>query len=244
MPTLLLSDENATVQRMMAMTFAAEDITVTTVSDGEQAIARITRERPDIVLAGTTTPKRTGYEVAAFIKSDPVLSSIPVLLLTGAFEPVDEVRVAQVRCDGVLVKPLEPQHVIARVRELLSGASRATQAATPGVLAVKPAVDVIPESLDAYFERLDAAFGARSTASAPRIPADGHGPSDSLPTADSGAVPTVDSVLNTPAAAPATAPADRAPLSAAAAAEPAVTDALVDEVTRRVVERGDRRTRR
>ena len=66
-------------------------------------------------------PERDGYEVAAFVKAVPQLAHIPVLLLTGAFEPVDEARAREVGCDGVLVKPFEPQLVIARVRELLAG---------------------------------------------------------------------------------------------------------------------------
>jgi hypothetical protein len=57
--------------------------------------------------------------VAAFVKNDPALSHIPVLLLTGAFEPVDEARASAVRCDGVLAKPFEPQLLIGRVKELL-----------------------------------------------------------------------------------------------------------------------------
>ena len=66
-------------------------------------------------------PERNGYEVAAFIKGSPTLSHIPVVLLTGAFEPIDESRARAVGCDGVLVKPFEPQMVISRVKDLLAG---------------------------------------------------------------------------------------------------------------------------
>ena len=59
--------------------------------------------------------------MAAFIKGDPALAHIPVVLLTGAFEPVDEGRARSVGCDGVLVKPFEPQIVISRVKDLLAG---------------------------------------------------------------------------------------------------------------------------
>ena len=52
-------------------------------------------------------PKKNGYEVAAFVKEHPTLSHVPVLLLAGAFEPVDEERAKRVKCDGVLVKPFE-----------------------------------------------------------------------------------------------------------------------------------------
>jgi CheY-like chemotaxis protein len=119
---LLLADDSVTIQRVIELTFAGEDVQVLTAGDGEQAIHRIQADRPDIVLADIGMPKRSGYDVAAFVKGHPELSHIPVLLLTGAFEPVDEGRAQAVGCDGVLVKPFEPQNVIARVRELLQGA--------------------------------------------------------------------------------------------------------------------------
>jgi CheY-like chemotaxis protein len=119
---LLLADDSVTIQRVIELTFAGEDVQVLTAGDGEQAIQRVQSDRPDIVLADIGMPKRSGYDVAAFIKGHAELSHIPVLLLTGAFEPVDEGRAHSVGCDGVLVKPFEPQHVIARVRELLQGA--------------------------------------------------------------------------------------------------------------------------
>ena len=124
MPKLLLADDSITIQRVIELTFSGEDVQVVAVSDGDEAIARIVAERPDIVLADIGMPKRSGYDVAAFVKNDPGLAHIPVLLLAGAFEPVDQARAEQVRCDGVLVKPFEPQQVIARVRELVNGAKR------------------------------------------------------------------------------------------------------------------------
>src|SRR5688572_31684818 len=108
-----------TIQRVIELTFSREEIDVVAVSDGEEAIARIQSEKPDIILADIGMPRRSGYEVAAFVKAHPELSHIPVLLLAGAFEPVDEARATEVKCDGVLVKPFEPQHVISRVRELI-----------------------------------------------------------------------------------------------------------------------------
>ena len=121
--TLLLADDSVTIQRVIELTFADEDIRVISVGDGQQAIDQIKAEPPDIVLADTGMPERDGYEVAAFIKTDPDLASIPVVLLTGAFEPVDGDRAKQSGCDAVLVKPFEPQVVIKRVRELLAGAA-------------------------------------------------------------------------------------------------------------------------
>ena len=117
---LLLADDSVTIQRVIELTFADEDIQVIAVGDGQKAIERIEAERPDIVLADVGMPERDGYEVAAFVKNTAHLAHIPVLLLTGAFEPVDEQRAGAVGCDGVLAKPFEPHMVITRVKELLA----------------------------------------------------------------------------------------------------------------------------
>jgi CheY-like chemotaxis protein len=119
---LLLADDSVTIQRVIELTFADEDIQVIAVGDGQKAIDRIEAERPDIVLADVGMPERDGYEVAAYVKNAPHLAHIPVLLLTGAFEPIDEQRAGAVGCDGVLAKPFEPHMVITRVKELLAGA--------------------------------------------------------------------------------------------------------------------------
>jgi hypothetical protein len=77
------------------------------------------------------------------VKGRPDLAHIPVLLLAGAFEPVDEAKAKEAGCDGVLVKPFEPQHVIARVRELLGGATGSpTQSAVSDIL--RPAAALAP----------------------------------------------------------------------------------------------------
>ena len=168
-PKLLLADDSVTIQRVIELTFADEDVQVLAVGDGQQAIDRVKIERPDIVLADVGMPERDGYEVAAFIKGDPELAHIPVLLLTGAFEPVDEARARAVGCDGVLVKPFEPQMVISRVRDLLAGQRGNTGSQTaptppaPAAAAAEPA-----GSLEDYFDRLDAALASK-TASTPTL---------------------------------------------------------------------------
>src|SRR5438132_8916484 len=110
--TLLLADDSVTIQRVIELTFADENIKVIAVGDGEQAIERMEASPPDIVLADVGMPGRSGYEVAQYMKQSPRLAHIPIILLTGAFEPVDQARAAELGCDGVLSKPFEPQLVI------------------------------------------------------------------------------------------------------------------------------------
>ena len=105
---LLLADDSVTIQRVIELTFADEDIDVTTVGDGQLAIDRLDTDPPDIVLADIDMPKRDGYEVAAYVKSRPRLAHIPVVL-TGAFEPIDQDRAVAAGSSDVLAKPFEPQ---------------------------------------------------------------------------------------------------------------------------------------
>jgi CheY-like chemotaxis protein len=183
---LLLADDSVTIQRVIELTFADEDVQVVVVGDGRQAIERVQSDRPDIVLADVGMPECDGYEVAAFIKNDPRLAGIPVVLLTGAFEPLDEKRARTVGCDGVLVKPFEPQMVINRVKELLSSRQPSGSRPQPAHAQVprepepQPAVPAssldpdaerpsarmainakekaVVDTLEDYFDRLDAAF--------------------------------------------------------------------------------------
>ena len=171
--TLLLADDSVTIQRVIALTFADEDVQVVAVGDGDQAIARVEAQPPDIVLADIGMPGKNGYEVAAHIKHSPRLAHIPVVLLTGAFEPLDQVKAAAAGYDGVLAKPFEPQLVITRVRELLGRPLSAPAApagpvpppAPPPVQEVTPrtpelALNAVAEVSTAsdYFDQLDAAF--------------------------------------------------------------------------------------
>ena len=149
--TLLLADASITIQRIVELTFASEDIAVVAFSDGEHAIASLDRSVPDIVLADVGMPGRSGYEVSRYIKNSPPLAHIPVLLLTGAFEPVDQARALEAGCDGILIKPFEPQFVISRVKELLR----------------KPKPGSKEEEVEEYFEELDKAFANLATSPAP-----------------------------------------------------------------------------
>jgi CheY-like chemotaxis protein len=139
---------------------------VVSVSDGTKAIARLEEDVPDIVLADVSMPGRDGYQLAEHIKSNPVTAHVPVILMTGAFEPLDEERARRVCCDAVLAKPFEPHMVISLVKQLLNGAAAAPPAppAPAGGSEAQAAVGPgAPKSLDDYLERLDDALTAATS---------------------------------------------------------------------------------
>jgi CheY-like chemotaxis protein len=141
---ILLADDSITIQKVIELTFSDEDFEVVTVGNGRLAIEKVQEVRPDVVLCDIIMPEKDGYEVCDFIKKNPNFSNIPVLLLTGAFEPFDQERAARVGCDGFLAKPFEPQTLIAKVRDLLSQAA-ARHTARPA--AATPPAPPSPASL-------------------------------------------------------------------------------------------------
>jgi CheY-like chemotaxis protein len=124
---ILLADDSITIQKVIELTFSDEDFDVVTVGNGRLAIEKVQEVRPDVVLCDIIMPEKDGYEVCDFIKKTPTLAQIPVLLLTGAFEPFDQDRANRVGCDGYLAKPFEPETLIAKVRDLLNRAAKPAQ---------------------------------------------------------------------------------------------------------------------
>lgn len=123
--TLLVADDSVTIQKVINLTFADENVRIESVSDGIEAIESAKRLRPDVVLADVCMPGCTGYEVCEAIKHDPDLSHIPVILLVGTFEPYDETEAARVKSDGYLTKPFETLELIRLVHSFIDHEERA-----------------------------------------------------------------------------------------------------------------------
>ncbi len=117
---ILLADDSITIQKVVELTFAEGDYEVVCASDGAQAVRKIEETPPDIALVDVMMPQRNGYEVCAHVKQDPNLAWMPVLLLTGTFEPFDPRRAEQVGANGHIVKPFESRSLVSLVEDLIS----------------------------------------------------------------------------------------------------------------------------
>jgi CheY-like chemotaxis protein len=137
--TLLLADDSITIQKVVGITFANEDYKVTSVDNGEDALAKARELKPDIILADVVMPRRNGYELCEAVKGDPALRATPVLLLAGTFEAFDENRARQARADGHIAKPFESQALINKVKELTGGKVAAPAGAPSGMPAAAAA---------------------------------------------------------------------------------------------------------
>jgi CheY-like chemotaxis protein len=119
---ILLADDSITIQKVVELTFSDGDYEVTAVNNGAKAIQKLSEMRPDIILSDIIMPEKNGYEVCEYVKSHPEFRTIPVVLLTGTFEPFDPDRADKAGCDAVVTKPFESQSLIHKVEELVESA--------------------------------------------------------------------------------------------------------------------------
>jgi CheY-like chemotaxis protein len=150
-----------------------EGYEVVTVSNADSALIRLDDVDPDVVLADTVMPGRTGYEICQYVKMSPRHRHVRVILTAGVLEPLDEAHGRRVEADGILKKPFEASALLAAVKPLAEAAAadrRAGQgaAASPGVearerkaAAVAPFVAVVDaeQVRAAVTVALDAAMG-------------------------------------------------------------------------------------
>ncbi|HEU4479822.1 MAG TPA: response regulator, partial [Pyrinomonadaceae bacterium] len=128
---LLLADDSPTIQKVVELTFADEGVTVVSVGSGAEALARLSEDKPDVVLADVFMPLPNGYEICQYIKQDAELRHIPVMLLVGSFEPFDEAEARRVGADDILTKPFQSiRRLIDRVGGLVSGKADPDQVPT------------------------------------------------------------------------------------------------------------------
>ena len=133
MAKILVADDNSNIQKMVGLALKDQGIDVVAVGNGEAAVRKISDVHPDLVLADVFMPVRNGYEVCKYVKDDSSLSHIPVILLVGAFDPLDEQEAQRVGADGVLKKPfVPPDPLISMVKSALARAGVAYSGATPG----------------------------------------------------------------------------------------------------------------
>jgi CheY-like chemotaxis protein len=129
---ILVADDNSNIQKMVGLALKDQGIDVVAVGNGEAAVRKISDIRPDLVLADVFMPVRNGYEVCQYVKSDSTLAHIPVILLVGAFDPLDEQEAQRVGADGVLKKPfVPPDPLISMVKSALARAGVSIGGAAP-----------------------------------------------------------------------------------------------------------------
>jgi len=120
--TILLADDSLTIQKVVELTFAETDYHVVAVSSGDELLNRLRDSSPDVIICDVIMPGKDGYEVCQQIKSSSDWLHLPVILLTGTFEPFDRDRAIAAGCSEIITKPFEARKLVETVERLVGSA--------------------------------------------------------------------------------------------------------------------------
>jgi len=129
-PMILVVDDSPTGRSLVRSALERAGFEVREAVDADEALALLDSEIPDLVITDVMMPKVDGYELVRRIRKNPALSGLPVIVLTAKGELADKVAGFEAGADDYLVKPVELEELLLRVRALL--ARRGTAAALHG----------------------------------------------------------------------------------------------------------------
>ena len=99
---------------------SATDYQITEAENGEEALAAVAKQRPDLILMDIQMPILDGYEATQRIKADPALRAIPIIATTSYALSGDEQKARAAGCDDYVPKPYSPRQLLAKIRQYLS----------------------------------------------------------------------------------------------------------------------------
>jgi len=120
MPKVLVVDDSLSVRKVVERALLGRQIEVVCAATGTEALERIEREAPDVVVCDVVMPDRDGYEICEFVKKHPRLSRTPVLLMSGIVNDEVRERAARVQSADVLTKPFAADDLLRKLDALLA----------------------------------------------------------------------------------------------------------------------------
>ena len=115
---LLVEDSPAHLQLMEAA-LRGRGYTILTAEDGEQALEQAHRHRPDLILLDVVLPKKNGYQVCRQLKTEPEMSSIPIIMVSSKTQEFDRYWGMKQGADGYITKPFRPEQLLAEIESRL-----------------------------------------------------------------------------------------------------------------------------
>jgi len=116
---ILLADDSFTIQKVVSLALADEPFEIRTVSTGDAVMETVREFKPDLILLDINLSGKSGYELCEMIKSSPLYSHIPIILLRGTFEPYDPERLKNIKFEDIITKPFDSAMFASRVKEIL-----------------------------------------------------------------------------------------------------------------------------
>ncbi len=118
-PRILVVDDRESNVRLLKSVLKREGYEITAAYDGQEALALVAQNPPDLILLDVLMPKMNGFEVARALRANEETEAIPILMLTALKEVQDKIKALESGADDILSKPFYNVEVLARVRSFL-----------------------------------------------------------------------------------------------------------------------------
>jgi len=124
-PRVLVVDDEAAIREMIRFALERAKMDVTTAADAQEALLRISENRPDIILMDWMMPGVSGVELTRRLRKDAYTEDIPIIMLTAKVTEDDKVTGLEAGTDDYVIKPFSPRELLARIRAVLRRSSPA-----------------------------------------------------------------------------------------------------------------------
>jgi len=116
---ILVVEDSRTQAEYLRHILESEGYRVTLAENGIEALEETAVDRPSIILSDIIMPEMDGYELSRRIKQDPVTATLPVILVSQLFDPVDVIRGLESGADDFIIKPYDPEYIRLRISTIL-----------------------------------------------------------------------------------------------------------------------------
>jgi len=119
-PRVMLVEDDASLRAALQFKLQRAGYEVSAVGTGREFLARLQLHKPDLILLDLMMPDISGLKVLDYLRSDPVLSSIPVVVVTAWGQGAMRARCTQLGAAGFVMKPFSLRELAKRVEEHLA----------------------------------------------------------------------------------------------------------------------------
>ena len=116
---ILVVEDQVDNRQILRDLLTSADYEMVEAENGEEALAAVAKQRPDLILMDIQLPIMDGYEAMRRIKANPAWKDIPIIVVTSYALSGDEAKARDAGCDAYVTKPYSPRLLLAKIREYM-----------------------------------------------------------------------------------------------------------------------------
>jgi len=116
---ILIVEDDKDIAEMISYNLRKEGYTALSAERGDEAVDRVRRERPCLIILDVMLPGADGLEVCKALRSSQETAEVPIIMLTAKSQESDKVLGLELGADDYMTKPFSPRELIARINAVL-----------------------------------------------------------------------------------------------------------------------------